>query len=1002
MDSPSTVTKTLDPKKLSELHDRLRFAYDPHFRGYHKLMARRVRTILMVSNAYESFSIARATTLDSAIYDTSQGLHLSNVPRMITALSASEGLRLLEREPFDVVLASANLPDMDIAEFATAAKKLRPEAPVVMLVFDGRWFDLAYQGTEPKNVDWIFTWRGHAAVILSIVKLVAALANGYTDTQLASIGTILVIEDSVERYSALLPLLFTTLIKKTLSFMPEGINESDRLMRTRVRPKVLLARTFAEADALFEKYESTLLGIVSDLRTFHDDRIAPEAGPRFLCKVAARAPGLPVFVQSAEPQGAEIARSIGARYLDKSSSRMPIELEEFVLEDVGFGSFVFRDGQGHACRKVSSLWEMEVALAEVPDESLLFHSERNELSRWFRARGESTLAGLVRPLQVRDFSDVAELRSYLRSAIAIARVEKHRGVVAEFRGHFFDPNYPFLVAGKGSLGGKGRGLAFMFHTLSRDMKGDEFPGIHVRLPKTLVVATGEFDAFMRASGFEPAALDGLADEAIAQRFQEAPLSESLQEDLARYLERVVCPLAVRSSSILEDSHYQPCAGLYSTYLLPNNHPDLKVRVDQLCRAIKLIYASVFFEQARRYHQSTGRNAADEKMAVVIQELIGQRHGDRYYPTLSGVAQSHNYYPVFDMRPEDGAATLALGLGKHVVEGFDALRFSPKYPRVLPQFSSIGATLKASQRDFFALDLSQSATDLGQGTETTLVRLQLTDAEKDGQLQHVGSVVSVEDDRIYDGVRRKGPRVVTFSRLLHSPDSSFCALLRHLLEVGKRNLGCAHEIEFAANLDDSDDIDFAFLQIRPFVASREPSETGVQELEPDQILCRCQRAMGNGRVEGVRTLVYVDPERFDRATSKETARLVGRINTRMASERRSYALIGPGRWGTLDPWLGIPVSWYDISHARLIIEVPARDLIIDPSQGTHFFHNLVSSGVGYFSLPETSNADNFVRWDRLRSLPGEQIADGVRMVELTSPLVILVDGTKQRGVMALGE
>lgn len=990
------MSSSLDPKTPESLREQLRLAYDPLFRGHTKLMAHRVRTILMVSNSYESFSIERDASLEYAIYGTSQSVSLRVIPQITTAVSAEEGLRILEQERFDLVLFSANLPDMEIGAFAAAAKQRAPNVPVVMLVFDGRWFDVTYAGQEPENIDWIVAWRGNAQVILSIIKLAEDRANVDRDIQLAAVGTILVIEDSVERYSALLPHLFTKLLLRTLELTPEGINESERMVRSRVRPKVLLARTFGEAEALVEKYQTSLLAIISDLRTFHDDRIDPQSGPRFLERFAARFPGLPVLVQSAESDGAAVAARIGARFLDKQSTRMPDALDQFILDDVGFGSFVFRDATGAVHATAANLWDMEEALWRVPDESIVWHAKRNDLSHWFRARGEVTLAELVRPLKVEDFQTTSDLRNFLRSAVAIARVEKHRGVVADFKADSFDPSYPFLVVGKGSYGGKGRGLAFMYNLLSREAPA--VAGANIRVPNALIIATSLYDEFVQANGIDPAELAGLSDEGIKQRFLAARIPASLAKNLRAYLERVRYPLAVRSSSILEDSHHQPCAGLYATFFLPNSHADVQVRLTQLSQAIALVYASVFLDQARKYHQGMGLITAEEKMAIVVQEVFGRRHGELFYPTLGGVAQSHNYYPVFDMKPEDGVATIGLGLGKHVVEGGQAVRFCPKYPKVLPQFSSVASTLKASQSEFYALDLSQKDLDLAGGQGAALVRLPLAKAEEHGELGRVGSVVSPDDDRVYEGVGRPGPRVVTFSRQLKSADAPLCNLLRELLTSGRKNLGCALEIEFSANLTD-EGMDFAFLQIRPFVAQIDPRQASLEGVAADKVLLRCKRAMGNGRAEGVRDLVYVHPQRFDRAKSAEVGKLVGELNARLAALRRRYVLVGPGRWGTNDPWLGIPASWYQLSAAKVIVEVPAKDLSIEPSQGTHFFHNMISAGVGYLSLG--NGPDEMVRWDALDALPGVDLGLGLRHVTVPAALVIRINGGKQEAVIALG-
>lgn len=984
---------------LEDLREQLRFAYDPQYRRFHELMAKRVKRILMVSSRYESFSLSRDASLTHDIYGTSQLLHLQNVPQITSALSGAEAERMLAAERFDLLLASANLPDVDIAVFASRVKTLRPDLPLVMLVFDGRWFTLTYGGAAPEGVDGIFAWRGSANVLLSVIKLIEDRANVDRDIQIASIGTIIVIEDSVEHYSFLLPQLYSTLMIRTFSLVPEGINENDRQLRTRVRPKVLLATDFSEADSLFRRYESSVVGIISDLRTHRDDARDARAGERFLRGVVARSPGTPILIQSSEPRAQDLAASLGARYLDKRSPNLAEELERFVLEDVGFGDFVFRDRSGKEIARCASLWEMEKVLPRIPDASMVYHADRNDLSHWLRTRGETVLAAVLRPVAVRDFGSPGGLRDHVIAAVSIARHERHRGAIADFRGPEFDPSYPFLVIGRGSLGGKGRGLAFMFHLLSRELREDRMEGVRIRIPHTLVVATDEFERFMRENRIDLVALSGLDDAAVRGRFLAAQLGDSLRRDLREYIERVRVPLAVRSSSLLEDSHYRPSAGLYATYMLPNNHPHTDVRQAELERAIRLVYASAHLDSPRRFHAALGMNPADEKMAVVIQEIAGQARGDVFYPTFSGVAQSFNYYPVSRMKPEDGVATVALGLGKQVVEGGEAVRFCPRHPQILPQFSSPAAVLEASQRSFYALDLSRPVVDLTEGTGATLVRLPLERAEADGALEVIGGVVSRADDRVYDGVNRPGARVVTFGRILKGRLFPLCEVLDRLLGIGRENLGFALEMEFAVSLDESGGGELAFLQMRPLVARRERFDLALDTLDATKVLCRSRRVMGNGRVEGIRDLVYVDPASFERSCSAEAASVVAEVNERLRGESRPYILVGPGRWGSLDSWIGIPVTWHQISGARVIVEVPCRDLPMDPSQGTHFFHNLTSAGIGYFSLAEVDET-SFVRWDLLASLPGESLRPWLRHVRLEQALLVRMDGHTQCGLVSL--
>jgi CheY-like chemotaxis protein len=987
--------------KPPDLRDQLRYAYDPQFRGLHNLMARRVRRILMVSNPYESFSLSRDYSLAQDIYGASQTLHLQNVPQIATALSGKEGLDILANDRFDLVLVSGNLPDLDTPDFGRKAKAVQPDLPVVMVVFDGSWYDQNYRGAEPEGIDRIFAWRGSANVLLSIMKLVEDGQNIDRDLGIASIGTILVVEDAVEHYSLILPHLYAMLMHRTFLLVPEGINESDRQVRTRVRPKVLLARTFGEAGVLFDKYEASLVGLIVDLHTFHDDRIDPQTGERFLRSAARRAPGVPILVQSSAPEAAEVASAVGARCLNKRGSNMRAGIEHFVLEDIGFGDFEFRMPDGTTVKRVANLWEMEQALESVPDESLVFHVGRNDLSNWFRARGEITLAAVLRPVTLADFPTIGVLKEYLIRAISIARREKYRGAIADFRPPEFDPEYPFLVLGHGSLGGKGRGLAFVFRQLSQWTGDDRMAGVRVRLPRTLVIGADESDAFLTNNGIDIGAFEDLSDEAILQQFDDGQFDRNLRESLEFYVKRVDVPLAVRSSGLLEDSHRQPLAGLYATYMLPNNHPRWEVRLDHLATAVKLVYASAYLERPRRYLEAIGHDLGEARMAVIVQEIAGRRYGRYFYPGMSGVAQSHNYYPVFQMKPEDGVATIALGLGKQVVEGGDAVRFCPRYPQVLPQFRSPTEVMRVAQREFFALDLECGEADLLSGSDATLAHLPLSQAEADGTLMPAGSVVAADEDRIYDSLARRGCRVVTFARILKHNAFPLCEILNELFEACRRDLGFPVEIEFAVDID-SDPAhkpEFYFLQMRPLVALRERYDVAPESIPADKLLCRSQRVLGNGRIEGLCDVVYIHPARFDRGRSAEAASAVAAINERMMREHRHYLLIGPGRWGSFDPWIGIPVAWHQISFARVIVEVPAKDLPMEPSQGTHFFHNVTAAGIGYFSLGG-SNDKELLRFDLLDALEGQELPHGVRHVRLPQPLSVRMDGRSQQGVISL--
>lgn len=967
-------------------------------RRFHALMSHRIRAILMVSTRYEAFSLAGDGSLTNDIYGTYALLHLQNVPQITTMTSGREALDTLQREKYDMVIVSSNLSDMTVPEFCLAVKGAYPEVPVVMLVFVGSDLPAVLQKEGCQGVDYVFSWQGSAKVLLSIIKLVEDSLNIDHDIQIVRIGVILFIEDSIKQYSFFLPHLYTMLMKQAFSRVPYGVDENERQLRTRTRPKVLLARTFAEAETLADRYRSFLHGVISDLVVTCEEEKGYQVGKMFLSRLQETIPGLPMLLISADEAAPEVARSLGISFVDKKSPRFIEGLENFCTDGLGFGDFVFRDQQGQEICRARNFREFENALRTVPEESIAFHSHRNQFSHWLLAQGESGLAELIRPLKVADFKSPAEMREVLIESVQMARREKHRGIITDFRVDDFEPDYSFLMMGSGSLGGKGRGLVFMSQLLNQHSADNRLGGVEVNLPRTLVITTDTFDAFMAENDLYAFAIECDDDVQLQKRFLEAVLPESLCVKLRAYLDLMRVPLAVRSSSHMEDSSNQPFAGLYRTFMLPNVADDTEKRLDELSRAVRMVYASAYTTSVKRYFQTLKLNMEEEKMAVIVQELVGRRYGDLFYPAVSGVAQSFNYYPFSRMEPEDGVASVALGFGKMVVEGGDAFRFCPHHPMILPQAAAPQDMARVSQKQFFALDLTRPY-DFSDIKGMSLTMYDLDRAEQDLTLHPVGSVLSAQDDRIVDDLAEKGPRLITFAPILKRGLFPLSDVLSDLLRIGKENMGSDVEIEFAVNIDyhRESEPEFYLLQIRPMVTSLERISFKMETLDMDHALCASRKVMGNGIVEDIHDIIYCHPARFDFSTSRKVADVIGRLNQSFLDQEKQYILVGPGRWGTRMPSLGVPVNWQQVAGSAVIVETAVEGKRFDPSQGAHFFHNLAATGIGYFSVTETDR-ENFVRWEALEQFPAVYEDNLVRHVRLDRPVTVCIDAMDRRGVI----
>jgi CheY-like chemotaxis protein len=977
--------------------DRLSFE-DPVFRD---LMGFRVRELLLVSSPYDSYALEEDALLGESLDVEYLQLNMSAAPHITRVSTGEEALRRLESHRFDLVVTMTHLGEMDVRDFGRAVKARHPDLPIVLLAYSSAEAARLKETSVRNWIDQVFIWRGDVKIFVAIIKYIEDRLNVDRDLALADVQAILLIENSVRFYSSYLPLLYSELMHQNQRVMADGVNAMQRLMRSRARPKILLAETFEEGWQLFEKYRKNVLGIITDARFPREGRIDPEAGLEFVRRVKGIDPDLPALIQSSDESLATRAGELGAAFLSKRSANLHDELRHFIQTSLGFGDFVFIMPDGAEVARARDLATMAKVLKDVPEESLRYHASRNHFSNWCMARTEFELARQIRPVKVSEFTSIEDLRQYLIQVFSRLRNDTHRGVVAEFSLSEFGETSGFARIGLGSLGGKGRGLGFANALLSTEPVPDDLHGVRIHVPAAAVIGTQVFDDFLDDHELSTLAFSDASDEEITKAFLAKRFRPAIAADLRAFAERVRDPIAVRSSSLLEDSYDQPFAGIYITTMLPNNDPDPRVRYARLSEAVKLVFASNFYRNAKAYLHSTQNRMEEQKMAVILQKLVGRRHGPHFYPDFAGTACSTNYYPVLDTRPEDGVAMVALGLGRTVVEGGRAVRFCPGRPLVLPQFASPAATLESAQREFFALDLRQQPSPGGGDPDLGMVHLDLEVAERDGTLAQIASTYSPDNDAVYDGVSRTGVRLVTFAPMLKRGTFPLPRILSYLLGLGARALSCPVEIEYAVNLapEHGGPPEFALLQLRPMVVHTAAADLAElrSRLQPAAFLCSSSRALGHSLTRDVRDVVYVRTDRFERKSTAAIANEVGSLNAELVKKGRPYLLIGPGRWGSADPWLGIPVEWSQISGAGTIVETGLKDVPVTPSEGTHFFQNLTSFGIGYFTIPN-GDPESFVDFDWLDGRPASRETSFLRHLELDGPVEIQVDGRSGTGLI----
>ena len=988
---------TIEPVNLKELNHT----------DYESLIKVRIRKILMICSNYDAFILEEDGQIDSQIYREYIELNLTNPPQFVWVTTAAGAREMIDRDPgIDMVICMYNVGDRDVFPFAGYLKSTGRDIPFVLLTHFSKEIYRRLSMQDTSCVDMIFSWHGNADLIVAIIKLFEDQANADVDILQIGVQAILLVEDSVRYYSTYLPELYRMVLLQSAEFLKETLNDQQRKARKRSRPKILLATNYGDATALYQKYKTNILGVISDVGFVLHRNDPPEtekadAGIDLVKMIKEDDPYMPVLLQSSQESIAEVAKELGVGFLRKYSKTLMIQLSEYMKEEFAFGDFVFRDKDRTEYGRAANLKELEHCIREIPDQVLLHNTSRNMLSKWFYARGLFTLAGRFRKVQDSHFASTDELRAYVTQEIHDYHALTGRGIIAHFDKDTYEKYIWFSRAGEGSLGGKARGLAFLNSLILKYHLTDKYPGIKVSIPRTIVVATDYFDQFILENGLQYVIDSDVSDDEILSEFVASRLPEQLVEELKVFISTVRSPLAVRSSSKLEDSNYQPFAGVYSTYMVPlTENMDQMVRM--LGKAIKSVYASVFFNGSRTYIQTTGNLLSEEKMAVVIQSICGTEYDGLYYPMLSGVARSVNFYPIGNEKPEDGIVNLAFGLGKTVVDGGSTLRFSPKYPKKILQLSDPKLAMRDTQKTMYALDLRPGAFKISRNDGINLTREPVTEMLKSfAYPELVASTFSIADNRIVPGTAVQGPRIISFDSILRYGRFPLAKVISDLLEICRNELMSDVEMEFAADVipeSGGKSCVLKLLQIRPISEYLDDKATSIEQVaaEIGTTLVTSEKALGSGRITGMKRIMYISPSAFDSSKTREMKAEVARFNSMMKDEGVGYMLIGPGRWGSSDPWLGVPVAWDEISEAKLIVECGIPGYQIEPSQGTHFFQNITSLGVGYLTV-NTVIRSGSLDAEAVEALPCVAAGEYVKILEAPSEIIAFIDRSSNRAI-----
>ena len=967
------------------------------------LMTRRIFNVLLIANPYDAFMLEDDGRIDEKIFNEYTSLSLRYPPRFSQVSTEEEALSQLENMSFDLVICMPSTGDNDSFDIGRHIKEKYEHIPIVILTPFSHGITKRIINEDLSAFEYVFCWLGNTDLLVSIIKLIEDKMNLEHDVQEVGVQLILLVEDGIRFYSSILPNLYKFVLKQSQEFSTEALNAHQRTLRMRGRPKIVLARTYQEAMEIYHKYQNNILGVITDVRFPKVERGEKDglAGIKLCAEIRKNDPFVPLIIQSSESENSSYAAKYGASFIDKNSKKMDVDLRRIVSDNFGFGDFIFRNPDtGEEIARVRNLKELQNILFAVPAESFLYHISRNHVSRWFYSRAMFPVAEFLKPITWNSLQDVDAHRKIIFEAIVKYRKMKNQGVVAVFKRDRFDRYSNFARIGDGSLGGKGRGLAFIDNMVKRHPEFDEFENARVAIPKTVVLCTDVFDEFMDTNNLYQIALSNADDDTILKYFLKAKLPDRLVEDFFTFFDVVKSPIAIRSSSLLEDSHYQPFAGIYSTYMIPYLD-DRYEMLRMLSDAIKGVYASVYFRDSKAYMQATSNVIDQEKMAVILQQVVGKDYGTRFYPTMSGVLRSLNYYPIGDEEAEEGIASLALGLGKYIVDGGQTLRVCPYHPNQVLQTSETELALRDTQTQFYALDMKHVGNDFKVDDGFNILKLRVKDAVEDQSLTYIASTFDPYDQVINDGVYENGRKLITFSSVLQHGVVPLPEILQMSMKYGAGAMRRPVEIEFACNINNDRTCEFYLLQIRPIVDAKEMLDEDVKAIPDSDCLLRSHNSLGHGISEDVVDVVYVKyDDHFSAMNNFYVADDIERINRKFLADGKNYVLIGPGRWGSSDHYLGVPVKWPHISAARVIVEVALKNYNIDPSQGTHFFQNLTSFGVGYFTVDTNTGEGGFVNKEILDAMPAVEETQYVRHVRFEHPMRILMDGKKQEGAVLI--
>ena len=984
------------------------------------LMMRRIYNVLIVANPYDAFMLEDDGRIEEKIYNEYVELGLRYPPMFTQVSTTEEATRVLHTTNIDLVICMPGTADNDAFSVARHIKKAFKSIPCVVLTPFSHGITKRMQNEDLRIFDYAFCWLGNTNLILSIIKLIEDKMNIEQDIKATGVQMILLVEDSIRFYSSILPNLYSYILAQSKRFSTEALNKHQATLRMRGRPKVVLARTYEEAMSIYNRYADNCLGVICDARfpmkevspnenlllpsPLRDSAVYkdPEAGLKLLRAIRAKDEYVPLIMESSESCNRVKAEAEGFRFVDKNSKQMSRDLRRIMEEHMGFGDFIFRDPASHQeLIRIKSLKDLQDNIFKIPNDSMLYHISRNHMSRWLSARAIFPVSQFLRGITWHKLQDVNAHRQIIFDAIVQYRRMKNVGVVAIFDRLKFDRYAHFARIGEGSLGGKGRGLAFLDNIIKRHPEFNRLEGAKVQIPKTLILCTDLFDQFMEQNNLYPIALSDASDEDILRHFLQAQLPDSLIDDFFTFFEATKTPIAIRSSSLLEDSHYQPFAGIYSTYMIPCLD-DRYQMLEMLACAIKSVYASVYYRDSKAYMMATSNVIDQEKMAVILQEVVGKQYDDRFYPTFSGVLRSLNYYPIGDETAEEGIASLALGLGKYIVDGGQTLRVSPFHPDQVLQTSELETALRETQTQFYALDMKHTGKDFKVDDGFNILKLKVKEAEKDGAIRYICSTFDPTDQVIYDGFYDGGRKIISFAGVLQQGVFPLPELLQMVMKHGAEAMKRPIEVEFACNINDDRSGELYLLQVRPIVDAKQMLDEDLAKVPDEACLLRSHNALGHG-ISEVNDVVYVKyGDDFSAMNNYNVADDIERINRKFLTEGRNYVLIGPGRWGSSDHYLGVPVKWPHISAARIIVEVALENYHVDPSQGTHFFQNLTSLGVGYFTIDCSSGSGGFVKKDILDAMPAVEETQYVRHVHFERPLKIMIDGKKQEGLIDLNQ